>query len=176
LNWNQEAKKPNFNMQTDRYLTLFQKAADGLDHKPFIKNGLEHKVGIWIDSVVLKFQKPSWRNSDAIPFKNAIFFSVWVSDETVAKNKLYYNIHALKLRELKGYKLKSRDFARDFRTRFKPYEDQWPNVSTNFGPLTLMEGWVAIDDNNLEGQIQELGRKLLNIHFIIDDLLEASKK
>jgi len=163
-------------MQTEHYLTLFQKAVDGLDHTPFIQNGLEHKVGVWLDSVVLKIQKPSWRNSDATPFKNAIFFSVWVSDETLAQNKLYYNIHALKLRELKAYKLKSRDFAQNFRIQFKSLEDEWPNVSTKFGPLTLMEGWVTIDDDNLEGQIQNLAQKLLNIHFIIDDLLGAAKK
>ncbi len=162
-------------MQTDHHLNLFQKAVDGLDLTPFIQNGLELKVGVWLNSVVLKIQKASWRNSDAIPFQNSIFFSIWINNGSLSQNKLYYNIHALKLRELKAYKLKSRDFAQAFRAQFKPFEDQWPNISTSFGPLTLMEGWVSIDENNLGSRIQNLAQKLLNIHFIIDDLLEASK-
>jgi len=165
-------------MQTDHYLNIFQEAVDSLDLAPFTQSGLELKVGVRFNSVVLKIQKPSWRNNspDAIPFQNSIFFSVWVNDIPLSQDKLYYNIHALKLRKLRAYKLKSRDFAQAFRTQFKPFENQWPNVSTSFGPLTLMEGWVAIGDSNLESQIQNLAQKLLNIHFIIDDLLEASKK
>jgi hypothetical protein len=164
-------------MQTDHYLNIFQEAVDSFDLTPFTQNGLEMKVGVWLNSVVLKIQKPSWRNNspDAIPFQDSIFFSVWIN-ESSQQNKLYYNIHALKLRELIAYKLKSRDFAGDFRTRFKLFEDQWPNVSTNFGPLTLMEGWVAIDDDGIESQVQNLAQKLLNVCFIIDDLLDASKK
>ncbi|OCX53401.1 hypothetical protein BEL04_03620 [Mucilaginibacter sp. PPCGB 2223] len=163
-------------MLTDRYLKLFQKALGGLDLTTFKQKGLELKAGVWLNSVALKIQKSSWRNDDDIPFQSAIFFSVWLNDETLSKNKLYYNIHALKLRELNAYKLKSRDFADEFRKQFKQFEDQWPNVSTAFGPLTLMEGWVSIDGSNLENQIQNLAQHLLNIDFIIDGLLERAKK
>jgi hypothetical protein len=34
------------------------------------------------------------------------------------KNQANYNIHALKLRDLKGYSIKSLDFAFDFRNAF----------------------------------------------------------
>lgn len=54
------------------------------------------------------------------------------------QDRVFYNIRALKLRELEGYAITSRDFARDFRDRFEAMRDQWPNVRVDFGPATLM--------------------------------------
>jgi len=163
-------------MQFHHYRNLFHKGEKGLDIRHFAENKLEIKTGIWLDSVVLKIQKQLWRNSDADAFQSGIFFSVWVNGESLSKNKLYYNIHALKLRELKSYRLKSREFAEAFRERFKPFETEWPNVGTGFGPLTLMEGWVEIDSTNLEKQVQQLSSSFLSIYPIIDELLLAVKK
>ncbi|WP_214071625.1 hypothetical protein [Mucilaginibacter sp. dw_454] len=160
-------------MDNTYYLDKFQKGVDLLNKQLFTEKNLELRVGVWLDSVCLKVQKPSWYNHSLA--KQAIFFSVWVSDGCIAQNKLYYNIHALKLRELKDYKIKSRDFAEAFRAKFKSSESQWPNVSTKFGPLTLMEGWVKFDDNNLETTIAELATRLTGIDVIIDDLLEERK-
>lgn len=89
---------------------------------------------------------------------------------------LNYNIHALKLRQLTGYSIKSRDFAEAFRSRFKPFENKWPNVSVDFGPLTLMQGWVSIDIENPENEIAGLAHQFLEIQFIIDELLKERKK
>ncbi len=88
---------------------------------------------------------------------------------------MYYNIHALKLRELKDYRIQSRDFAKNFRGIFKPYAHKWPNASINYGPLTLMEGWVTIDDH-LENTIASLANNFLEIAYIIDTLLIERKK
>jgi hypothetical protein len=165
-------------METAYYLDKFQKSVDRFDMKLFSQKKQECKVGIWLDSVVLKIQKKSWINTapTSRPFKESIFFSIWLNDELIRDRKLYYNIHALKLRQLVGYSIKSREFADAFRARFKPFEKRWPNVSVNFGPLTLMEGWIALDDENLEAIIMDLAYKFLEIEFIIDDLLEARKK
>jgi hypothetical protein len=39
-----------------------------------------------------------------------------------------------------------------------------------------MEGWIGIDDGDLENEISGLARKFPDIAFIIDDLLAARKK
>jgi len=165
-------------METALYLEKFQQAVNSMDKQLFVQNNLELKVGVWIDSVVLKIQKKAWlgNSPSAKPFSSSVFFSVWTSDKSIGKSQLLYNIHALKLREVKGYTLRSRDFAADFRSRFKPFENQWPNVSTQFGPLTLMEGYMNIDTDNFEREITELALKFTSIQFIIDDLFAARKK
>ena len=165
-------------METVYYLDKFQKSVDHFNMESFRQKGLECKIGIWLQSVVLKIQNRSWINATPTsrPFEESIFFSVWLNDELIQNDKLYYNIHALKLRELKGHAIKSREFADAFRAKFKPFEKEWPNVSVNFGPLTLMEGWVRLDDKNLEDTIRDLAYKFLKIEFIIDDLLTARKK
>ena len=160
------------------FLTRFQKCAAQLDPDLFAQQRLEYKTGIWLRSVVLKVQNPSWINDSlkAKPFSESIFFGIWVNEESVQQGKLNYNIHAIKLRELTGYMIKSRDFADKFRARFKPFEKQWPNVRTDFGPLTLMEGWVHFDENNLEALIKSLSNQFLKIASIIDDLLAERRK
>jgi len=45
---------------------------------------------------------------------SGIFFSIWTNDRSIKKNRANYRIHALKLRELKGYAITRRDFAGDF--------------------------------------------------------------
>ncbi|NQX37283.1 hypothetical protein SAMN05421820_103747 [Pedobacter steynii] len=164
-------------IETGYYLDKFQKSLDQLEKKgAFSQKNLESKVGIWLDSVVLKIQKKSWINASAKPFGEGIFFSVWLNDESLGKGKLYYNIHALKLRELKGYVIKSREFAEAFRLKFKSFENRWPNVGVRFGPLTLMEGWVDIEHEHIENLVADLAFNFLEITFIIDDLLEKGLK
>jgi hypothetical protein len=160
------------------FLPRFQKCAAQLDRDLFAQQHLEYKAGNWLRSVVLKFQSPSWINNSlkAKPFNESVFFGIWVNEESVHQFKLHYNIHALKLRELTGYKVKSKEFADKFRARFKRFEKQWPNVRTDFGPLTLMQGWVHFDENNLEALIKTLSNQFLEIAFIIDDLLMERRK
>jgi len=163
-------------MDTAQYLNLFQKATDQLDQSAFAQNQLELKVGVWLNSFVLKIQKPAWQNPNRLPFDGGIFFSVWINGNSIAESKIHYNVHALKLRELSRYKIQSREFAQAFRLRFKPFEHDWPNVSTTFGPLTLMEGWVKIDMIEMGALIANLATKFLSVQHIIDDLLDERKK
>ena len=108
---------------------------------------LEIATGLYGDSVFLKLYKQSWASpsEDPLTAKSRIFFSIWISDSDIAEKKLRYNIHALKLRQLKGYSIASRKFAESFRGDFSEFEPQWPNVSVNYGPLTLMQGWIAFN-------------------------------
>lgn len=165
-------------MDTNNYIERFQKIADSLDKATFTRLGLEIKVGVRFNSQVLKIQKPAWlnRSETSQPFRESIFFSVWVNNNAVHESKLYYNIHALKLRELNAYKIKSRDFADAFRSRFIAFEHKWPNVSTAYGPLTLMEGWVEVNEDNFDDVVAGLAYGFSEIAFIIDGLLAERKK
>ncbi|RQO70689.1 hypothetical protein DBR43_22085 [Pedobacter sp. KBW06] len=164
-------------IETGYYLEKFQKSLEQLDkQEAFHQKKLECKVGIWLDSVVLKIQKQNWTNASAEPFGEGIFFSVWLNDESIGKGKLYYNIHALKLRGLTGHTIKSRAFAEAFRLQFKSFESKWPNVSVDFGPLTLMEGWVSIiDHEQIPDIVTNLASGFSEIDFIINDLLSERK-
>jgi hypothetical protein len=160
------------------YLDKFQKSADQLDKKLLEEKQVEVAVGIYTDSVFLKLYKRSWTNKsqDPLTSESRIFFSVWISDSTIKEQKIFYNIHALKLRKLDGYSIASRDFAERFRKNFRNFEHQWPNVSVKFGPLTLMEGWIIIDLKPFDDEILKLAGQFLQIDYIIDDVLETFKK
>ena len=159
------------------YLDSFEKAADHIDKQLLNQNHIEVETGLWLKSVVLRMQKPSWANR---PYEkpqtdSSIFFSIWINDESIKKNKIFYNIHALKLRQLKGYSITSRLFAENFRARFKQFESLWPNVTVDHGPLTLMQGYIALNPEHIQKDILELSNKFLTIEFIIDDLLRTQK-
>ena len=165
-------------MDTSFYLDKFQKAADHLDKKLLTRKKVEAAVVLFgNDCVVLKLYKRSWTNQVQDPLTSAsrIFFSVWISGSTKDEQKIFYNIHALKLRQLKGYFIQSRKFADIFREMFKSFEHKWENVSVNFGPLTLMEGWLKMDLKSLQDDILKLANNFLEIEDLIDETLEHFK-
>ena len=84
------------------------------------RKGLICKQGPYKACSVLKLKKPSWTNdpTDRVESTSGIFFSIWTNNRLMMKNRVNYNIHALKLRDLKGYSIKSLDFAFDFRNAF----------------------------------------------------------
>jgi hypothetical protein len=165
-------------MNTAHYLAVFTKAADRLNKALLHRKQIEPAVGEVLDSVFLKLYKRSWLNpnEDPLTADTRIFFSVWVNDSTLSEQKLFYNIHALKLRKLKGYTIESRKFADVFRKEFKSVAKQWPNVSVKFGPLTLMEGWITIDEDNLENQITTIASQFLLLAPLVDRALTVFKR
>jgi hypothetical protein len=54
---------------------------------------------------------------------------------------------------------------------FKSYNNKWENVSVDYGPLTLIEGWKKIDIENFQSDILELAYNFLEIEHLIDDTL-----
>lgn len=161
-------------MDYEYYLEKFRNSAESINQSLLSKNHLEVYVGVALDSVVLKLYKTEWTNNhtDPINSKTRIFFAIWVNNDTIKRSKVFYNIHALKLRELKGHSITSRDFANQFRKDFRPFEQAWENVSTAFGPLTLMEGWEHFEEENLEKTILKLANNFLEIEHLIDDTLK----
>ncbi len=159
------------------YKRIFQETAEDIFFKQFDDLGLKLSVEEILESVALKIYKPDWSNDFKSPSnsKSRIFFSVWVNDKTINEGKFYYNIHALKLRELKGYKISSRDFAEKFRTQFIAYQNDWENVNVNFGPLTLMEGWKKLNIETFQNDIIDLARSFIKLSPVIDNTLNEFK-
>jgi len=164
-------------MDFDFYLDKFQAAAAQLDKNLLGKKNIEVAVGLYLQSVFLKLYKNAWANKseDPLTSESRIFFSVWITDAGIREQKIFYNIHALKLRKLAGYSVTSRDFAIRFRKKFKNVEQYWPNVSVQFGPLTLMQGWVNVNVENSAGEILSLANRFLKIEYLIDQTLEHYK-
>jgi len=164
-------------MDTTYYLQIFQSAADQLDKKLFAGKELKVAVVVYQNSVVLKIYKQSWASpiQDPLTAETRIFFSVWINCTETQKQKLFYNIHAFKLRRLSGYAIESRKFAAVFRCDFKKYEHEWQNVSLNFGPLTLMQGWVQFEMEQVQDEIIKLSYNFLEIEHLIDNTIATFK-
>ncbi|WP_316824429.1 hypothetical protein [Pedobacter miscanthi] len=165
-------------MDTAFYLEKFQKVADQLDQKVLREKEIEVAVGVVLNSVFLKLYKKSWASKvqDPLTAESRIFFSIWSSEAAIELEKISYNIHAFKLRHLKGYAIQSRQFADAFRNGFKVFEQQWPNVSVKYGPLTLMEGWVKLEHGDFQNEIISLANNFLAIEYLVDDTLLKFKK
>lgn len=141
-------------------------------------DGLVCKEGFYEACSVLKLQKASWTNDpmDRVQNTSGIFFSIWMNKESAGKNRANYNIHALKLRHLEGYSIASRDFANEFRKGFASTRNTWPNVSVNYGPLTLMQGWIEVDTNSFEEVVLVLMERFNRLSPLIDRLLESRRR
>jgi hypothetical protein len=156
---------------------IFAKIKSRYDGRKRASAGLVCKQGTYNNCFVLKLQKPSWTNDpmDRLQNDSGIFFSVWIDAKAANANRAEYNIHALKLRELENYQISSRDFAADFRSVFAAFQSDWPNVSTNYGPLTLMQGWVNFAPDNCEAAVFPLLERFEQLSPVIDRLLAARR-
>jgi hypothetical protein len=160
-------------MTSEIYLRTFRKVALQLDKEKLKQMQLEAAVVEVLGCAVLKLYKKAWASpgEDPLSASSRIFFSIWADDLMIEENKLLYNIHAFKLRQLDGYKIESNKFATVFRAGFKRYEKQWPNVSVQFGPLTLMQGGLNIVPGNFQDEVLKLAYQFLQIAPLIDNAL-----
>jgi len=156
---------------------LFASLKTAYDARPRHDRELVCKSGFYSGCPVLKLQKAGWTNDDMrfVPNLTGVFFSIWVDDEAVKQNRIKYNIHALKLRQLAGYQLTSRAFANEFRDRFKPQQESWPNVSVDYGPQTLMQGWIERSERTINRDLLNLMDRFGEVSPIIDELLKMGK-
>jgi hypothetical protein len=158
-----------------QFRAVFPEIKARFDERQSSSEGLICKQGFYKDCAVLKLQKTSWTNDrmDQVRNETGVFFSVWVDKKAASKSQANYNIHALKLRRLKSYSITSRNFADDFRKCFASMHSAWPNVSVDYGPLTLMQGWIGVNMNRPEKQILVLMERFKQVSPLIDRLLEA---
>ena len=110
---------------------------------------------------------------DQVQNETGIFFSIWIDEKAANKSQANYNIHALKLRQMARYSIASRDFANDFRDGFAPMRNGWPNVSVDYGPLTLMQGRIEAHLNSFEKDTLALMEKFKRLCPLIDRLLAS---
>lgn len=132
---------------------------------------IETRVGRWLESDVLKLFKRHWIVETSPGC--GVFFSVWIDGDALHRGQINYNIHALKLRDLPGHKIQSREFAAAFRTGFAAMSDaaSWPNRSLDHGPQTLLEGWIPLRPDSLESDVVALAKRLVSLAPLIDTLL-----
>ena len=156
-------------------MEAFKNAANKIDKRLLDRKQVEVSVGTYSHCAVLRFYKKSWANPflDPLLSPSRIFFAIWI--DPAKEGKLFYNIHALKLRGLKGYKIESRKFADDFRKSFKEFEHKWENVSIKFGPLTLMEGFVKMEPDSFLDEVLQLSNNFLEIEYLVDHTLARFK-
>jgi hypothetical protein len=159
----------------DKYLEIFNtvksERAAGLEwqHK------LTLKTGEGLGAAVLKIIKPSW-TTDAVEDllnTNGVFFSVWVDAACEAKDVARYNLHAKKLRVLKGENFAAREFARSFRAAAKSELAAWPNCTFPVGPITLFEGHVPLNENTLQSETNKLIDRFVKLTPLIEQMLAA---
>src|SRR5262245_13553557 len=161
------------------FLESFADAKSQYEVRPARKPSLICRSGLHMSCAVLKLQKTDWTNDDLSTMRNqtGIFFSIWVTEAGAGKSRADYNIHAMGLRKLKGYRLAGNAFCDRFRKAFEKVRKSWPNVSTDFGCCTLMQGWYHINQQSVASDAMALMDKFeREVSPIIDALLLESKK
>ncbi len=135
-------------------------------------NGLVCKVGRYHGCAVIKLQKPAWTNDSMrkVPNQTGVFFSVWIDPKSIGVAR--YNIHSLKLGKLKHHHIITGDFARAFRRAFARSIKSWPNVRTDYGPQTLMQGWIESHRPRFERDVTALLNRFQLLCPMIDRFLE----
>ena len=164
-------------MDTHFYLSVFESALAKCREESPRDPDLLYFAGPMLGAIALKVYKAEWAGDPQQPLTapTRIFFSVWVTEKSIQQEQLLYNIHALKLRQLNGYKIASREFATLFRTKFQPHSPGWPNLSFDYGPQTLMQGWTKLDPGTLETNTIQLIGKFKKISPLIDQTLRSFK-
>jgi hypothetical protein len=166
------------------YQAAFEKARERI--LGFSGAGWLCKTGLWPapetpKCLVLNLLKPHWTSDspDVISNTCGIFFSAWIDVDVGSSRpnrRLRYNIHALKLRGMPGYKLESRKFAEEFRSGFDAVRLPWPNLTLDHGPQTLMEGFVEVAAPSCEAELVGLAMRFDPVAPLIDQLLAKAKK
>jgi hypothetical protein len=137
------------------------------------RHGLAIKTGEGLGAAILKLMKPEWSTDKPTELlnSNGLFFSVWIDAECKAKAIARYNLHAMKLRAIKGEAFAAREFARSFRAQAKDELEGWPNWTYPKGPVTLFEGHFKLDESSLKAETSKLMDRCAALTPLLDQLL-----
>jgi hypothetical protein len=156
-----------------KYLAIFEsiKAEHSANLK--MQHGLDIKTGEALGAAVLKVLKPTWTTDkpSEILNTNGLFFSVWVDAACEAVGIARYNLHAKKLRAIKGEKFATREFVRSFRAQCGEDLKSWPNWSYPKGPITLFEGHFDLDLATLGSETEKLVQRFAALAPKLENLL-----
>jgi hypothetical protein len=138
------------------------------------QHGLTIKTGEGLGAVILKLIKPSWTTDNPADLlnSNGLFFSVWVDAESEAAGIARFNLHAKKLRAIKGERFAAREFVRGFRVQAQDEVAAFPNWKYPKGPITLFEGHVPLHPETLMHETSGLMDKFAALTPVLDQLLE----
>ena len=156
------------------YLTVFEALKNERAAALFSQHGLMVKTGEGLGAAILKLLKPSWTTDgpDELLNTNGLFFSVWIDAACEAEGIVRYNVHAKKLRMIKGEAFAAREFARAFRAQGKDELEGWPHWSYPKGPITLFEGHFPLDEKTLAADTSAMMDRFANLTPMLDRLLE----
>jgi hypothetical protein len=157
------------------YLAILENIRDTTSSDLVRQHQLRCEAGDWMDSATLKLQKDTWTSSGT---GQGIFFSVWLGEKELKARRFNYNIHSLKLGALPGHDVKPREFAMAFREKLDAHAQRsdWRNLSTDYGPQTLMQGWMPLDEVTFRPDVESLIKRFVGMHGVIDALLLERKK
>jgi hypothetical protein len=138
------------------------------------QHGLVINTGEGLGAAMLKLLKPSWTTDNAgeLLNSNGLFFGIWIDAECESKAIVRYNLHAKKLRFIKGERFAAREFVRAFRLQGQEYLEQWPNWSYPKGPITLFEGHIPLNFNTLQADASALMDHFAVLVPLLDKLLK----
>ncbi|RBP46556.1 hypothetical protein DES53_102947 [Roseimicrobium gellanilyticum] len=157
------------------HLVILQSIRDVMSADLMRRHQLRCSACDWMDSAVLKLQKDTWTSEGT---GQGIFFSVWLGEKDLQAGRFNYNIHALKTGDLPGHAVKPREFATAFREKFEASgaKSNWPNLSTDYGRQTLMQGWMPLDEVTFQQDVEALIGRFVKVHQVIDALLLERQK
>jgi hypothetical protein len=156
-----------------KYLTIFEGFKAEYSTHLKMQHGLDIKTGEALGAAILKVLKPTWTTDkpSEILNTNGMFFSVWVDAACEADGIARYNLHAKKLRAIKGERFAAREFVRSFRAQCGDELKSWPNWSYPKGPITLFEGHFNLDLATLGAETEKLVERFATLTPSLDKLL-----
>ena len=158
------------------YLDIFSGLADARADDLRVRHGLVVKSGEGLGAAILKLLKPTWTTDAPEQFlnTNGLFFSVWVDAACVKQQRARYNLHAKKLRNLKGEAFAAREFARTFRIEAGTSLQGWPSSVYPKGPITLFEGHFRLDAKTLYADTSAVMDRFVALVPLIDRMLASA--
>ncbi len=159
-----------------KYLDIFNAVKAEREYGLNWQHKLSIKTGEGLGAALLKIIKPEW-TTDApseLLNTNGLFFSIWVDAASEARGVARYNLHAKKLREIKGEAFAAREFVRAFRAQCGDELKGWPNWSYPKGPITLFEGEVPLDVATLQTKSSDLITRFVALTPLLETVFQEA--
>jgi hypothetical protein len=159
-----------------RYSDIFSAVAAARADALRAEHGLTCKAGEALGAAILKVLQPEWTTDAPELFlnTNGLFFSIWVDAACERERHVRYNLHAKKLRHLKGDAFPAREFVRDFRLAVRDDLLSWPAIVYPKGPITLFEGHIRLDANTLDADASALIDRFVALTPVVNRLLASA--
>ncbi len=157
----------------DKYLNILKQQEHRLAPGLLKRHRLVCKQLTFEGTAPLYVAKPHWTNRFDAEKDSTIglFFAIWVTPQLIERKQFAYNLHSKQLRNLPGYKVTSRKFASEFRIAIKDKVSDWPEISLDYGPVTLFEGRDSCERDSFAQKVEQRVTAFVKIHAEVDTLL-----